>query len=397
MPWQTILCFPNCDSLKKPRTPIEVLEEVASGKSVKEALAKERAVLAAQPGEHPAETSHVNGSEMETHLHSFLPGCGLAANRWDTELDAIEEAEETLEYENDDDEMHKAVPEQRFLDWAHNKYRTDVGGKSMDPAHLQMEKRWNEINAAQLPGLRVMPTVLPLPVTRTKTMSTTLHGMVLPRPQGDAESRFTNTNRADRGTSFFKILAKTIRCNRLTEISNSGEITAGLKNVSPCKTGGIDFATSTSSPCAARLSLSEGTHNKTMDADDSSTANFSPTSSPKTSAQSEGMVLQLGCDRLHQQARQMQQEARRPAAAEELFALKARLERLKIYEGLGVNPKSNGEYDLKLNCKYHSEAGESDERCAYHNVQEIVSPSDDRRLRVPIQRGQQCLYTEGQD
>jgi hypothetical protein len=109
------------------------------------------------------------------------------------------------------------------------------------------------------------------------------------------------------------------------------------------------------------------------------------------------MVLQLGCDRLHQQARQMQQEQRRHADTEELFALKARLMRLKIYEGVGFNPKSNGEHDLKLNGKYHSEARESDERCAYRNVEEIVSPSDDRRLRVPIQRGHQCMYTEGHD
>jgi hypothetical protein len=208
--------------------------------------------------------------------------------------------------------------------------------------------------------------VLPLPVTGRKPMSS-LHGIVLALLQGDAESRFTNTNRADRGKSFFKNLAQTIRCNRLTAISNSGEITDGLKNVSPCKTGGIDFATSTASPCAARLSLSEDIQNKTKDADDSSTA------------------------------RQMQQEARRHAATEEQFALKARLMRLKIYEGLGLSPKSNGEYDLKLNCKYHSEAGESDERCAYHNVEEIVSPSDDKRLRVPIQRGHKCLYTEGHD
>ena len=211
-------------------------------------------------------------------------------------------------------------------------------------------------------------------------------------PQGDAESRFTNTNRADRGKSFFKNLAQTIRCNRLTAISNSGEITAGLKNVSPGKTGGIDFATSTASPCAARLSLSEDIQNKTKDADDSST------SSPETSAQAEeGIDLQLGCARLQQQSRQTQQEAGRHAATEEQCALKARLMRLKMYEGLGLNPKSNGEYDLKLNCKYHSEAGESDERCAYHNVEEIVSPSDDKRLRVPIQRGHQCLYTEGHD
>ena len=220
-----------------------------------------------------------------------------------------------------------------------------------------------------------MPMMLPLPVTGTKTMSSTL-------PQGHVETGFTNTNRADRGKSFFKNLAQTIRCNRLTAISNFG---------------GIDFATSTSSPRAARRSRSEDIQNKTKDADDSSTANSSPTSSPKTSAQSEGMVLQLGCDRLHQEARQMQQEARRHAATEELFALKARLMRLKIYEGVGLNPKSNGEYDLKLNCKYYSEAGESDERCAYHNMEEIVSPSDDRRLRVPIQRGHQCLYTEGHD
>jgi hypothetical protein len=242
-----------------------------------------------------------------------------------------------------------------------------------------------------------MSVVLPLPVTGTKTMSSTLHGTVLAQPQGDAESRFTNTNRADRGESFFKILAKTIRCNRLMAISNSGKITAGLTNVSPGKTGGMNFATSTSSPCAARLSLREDIQNKTKDANDSSTANSSPTSSHKTAAQSEGMVLHLGCDRLHQQARQMQQEERRHAATEEQFALKARLMRLKIYEGLGLNPKSNGEYDLKLNYKYDSEAGESDERCAYHNVEEIVSPSGDRRLRVPIQRGHQCLYTEGHD
>jgi hypothetical protein len=224
-----------------------------------------------------------------------------------------------------------------------------------------------------------------------------LHGIVLALLQGDAESRFTNTNRADRGKSFFKNLAQTIRCNRLTAISNSGEITDGLKNVSPCKTGGIDFATSTSSPCAARRSRSEDIQNRTKDADDSSTVNSSPTSSPKTSAQSEGMVLQLGCDRLHQQARQMQQEQRQHAATEELFALKARLMRLKIYEDVVFNPKSNGEHDLKLNGKYHSEARESDERCAYRNVEDIVSPSDDRRLRVPIQRGHQCLYTEGHD
>jgi hypothetical protein len=306
------------------------------------------------------------------------------------QLDHIEEAEETLEYENDDDEMHRAVAGQRFLGLAHGNNITDLGRNSMDPARLQMEKRWNEINATPMPVVQVMPVVLPLPVTGTKTMSSALHSMVLALPQGDAESRFTNTNRADRGKSFFKIFAKTIRCNRLTAISNSGEITAGLKNVSHCQTGGIFFAASTSSPCSARLSLREDIQNKTKDADDSST------SSPETSAQAEeGIDLQLGCARLQQQSRQTQQEAGRHAATEEQCALKARLMRLKMYEGL--NPESNGEYDLKLNCKYHSEAGESDERCAYHNVEEIVSPSDDRRLRVPIQRGHQCLYTEGHD
>jgi hypothetical protein len=278
------------------------------------------------------------------------------------QLDAIDEAEETLEYENDDDEMHRAVPGQRSLGLAHGKNITDLGRKAMDQAHLQMEKCWNEINATPMPVVQVMPMVLPLPVTGTKPMSSALHSMVLELPQGDAESRFTS--RADRGKSFFKILAKTIRCNRLTAISNSGEITAGLKNVSPRQTGGIFFAASTSSPCSARLSRSEDIQNKTKDAHDSST------SSPKTSAQSE---------------------------EGEQCALKVRLMRLKIYEGLGLNPKSNGEYDLKLNCKYHSEAGESDERCVYHNVEEIVSPSDDRRLRVPIQRGHQCLYSEGHD
>ena len=149
------------------------------------------------------------------------------------ELDAIEEEEETHDYENDGDhEVHRAAPGQRSLDWAYNKYRTDVGASRY--------KRWNEISAAPFSVVRVMPTVLPLPVTGRKTMSS-LHGEVLALPQGDAESRFTNTNRADRGKSFFKNLAQTIRCNRLTAISNSGEITAGLKNVSPCKTGGIEF------------------------------------------------------------------------------------------------------------------------------------------------------------
>ena len=41
----------------------------------------------------------------------------------------------------------------------------DVGRKSMDPAHLEMDKGWNEINTALLPVVRVMPMVLPLPVT----------------------------------------------------------------------------------------------------------------------------------------------------------------------------------------------------------------------------------------
>jgi hypothetical protein len=338
---------------------------------------------------------------METNEHSFPHGGGHAArNRRDSEIDAIEEVEETLEYGNDAEKMDGAVPAQRTLAWAYNNLLTDVGRQSMDPVHLEMEKRWNEINAAPLPVVQVMPMVLPpvpLRVTGTETKSSTLHVVVLALPQGDAESRFTNTNSADRGKSFFKTLAQTIRCNRQTAISNSGEMSAGLNNVSPCKIGGIDFATSTSSPCAARLSLSEDIQNKTKAADDSSTANSSPTSSPKTSAKSEGMVLQLGCDRLHQQARQMQQEARRHAATEEQFALKARLMRLQIYEGLELNPKPNGEYELKLNCKYQNEARKSDERCAYRNVEDIVSPSDDRRLRVPIQRGHQCLYTEGHD
>jgi hypothetical protein len=84
----------------------------------------------------------------------------------------------------------------------------------------------------------------------------------------------------------------------------------------------------------------------------------------------------------------MQQEARRLATTGEQFSLKAHLMRSKIYEGLGLKSKSNDEYDLKPNCKYHSEAGESDERCAYHKVEEIVSPSDDNRFCVPI-RGHQ--------
>ena len=89
------------------------------------------------------------------------------------QLEAIEEAEETLEYENDDDEVRRAVPGQRFLGLAYDKYRTDVCRKSMDPAHLQMEKRWNEINATPMPMVQVMPMVLPpvpLRMTGTKTI-----------------------------------------------------------------------------------------------------------------------------------------------------------------------------------------------------------------------------------
>jgi len=198
----------------------------------------------------------------------------------------------------------------------------------------------------------------------------------------------------------------------------------------------IDFAPSTSSSSAARLFLSEDIQKRKKENDDdyhSSSPAFSPKTSFEGEGQCEGMVRQLGCDRLHHQARQMQQESRqmqldeeehfkrreagksdegcaqmeqhaRPdddeeehpqqkamqnAATEEGLALKARLRRLQIYEGLQIYEAliPNGEYGFKLNGNYCSEARKSDEGCAYRYVEEIVSPSGDRRLSVPIQRG----------
>ena len=76
----------------------------------------------------------------------------------------IEEPEETLEYENDDDEIHRAVPGQRFLGLVYDNNITDLFRNTMDPDHLQMEKCWNEIRTTPVPV--DLGTGVPAPASR---------------------------------------------------------------------------------------------------------------------------------------------------------------------------------------------------------------------------------------